>query len=250
MMNQKPIRWSSLRHLRQSAQHYRYFLEHGTDETPAMRIGSIVHGIILGSQHSFVIYEEARRGNAWKEFKAAHEGKRIITREEFDRGYEISKSVLANADARLLCKGAKERTISWSIDGRECSGTPDFAGNDLGELKITADARPEKLPWQAQRMGWLGQLEWYAHGLAAAGFQAPEQVQVIAVEPKPPYPVVVYNLTEAAREAGKRTWRLLWEQLMACERSDRWPGYCESVVPLDVNEQELELVIDGEEVAL
>lgn len=249
-----PVRWSNLHHLARSPKYYRHVLDNGLAETPAMRIGSIVHGHVLGSQHSFVVYEDDRKGNAWKEFKAAHEGRRIITRKEHDQGYEIAQAILRHPDARTLVRGTKERRIEWTMNGRACHGTPDFVrdGAALTDLKITADARPEKFIWQAQRMQWFGQLDWYRNGLKLGGYGEPRDLFIIGAEPKAPYDLVVYELTPAAVELGMRTWRLLWERLMVCEDSNEWPGYVQGVMPLDVpaDGEDLSLVIDGEEVDL
>jgi len=232
--------------------HYRYAIDHEIAETPAIRLGSIVHGIILGSQHAFVVYEGERRGKAWAEFKKDHSETRIITRDEHNRGIDIARAILACPDVKPLLAGAKkERRVEWQIAGRACAGTPDFVNSHLTELKITACAKPERLPYQAQRMGWLGQLRWYQSGLERAYGQAPEELFIIAAEPRPPHPVVVYQLTDGARDVGTRTWRLDWEQLMVCEASDHFPGYVQGVVPLEVQDgEDVALLVDGNEIEL
>ena len=97
-------------------------------------------------------------------------------------------------------------------------------------------------------MGYHAQLAWYADGAKAAGLVLAPRCYVVAVEMKPPHVVTCLELTDRALDMGRRAYRLWWERLMVCERSDYWPGYVEGIAPLDVPEDET-LWIDGEEVA-
>lgn len=245
-----PVRWSILKHMLRSPAHCRYAMDNGIPVTPAMRFGTVVGSIVLGSTSKFVIWDGGdRRGKEWKEFEAANAGTEIVKRCEYDEAYKVANAVLLNADARALLKGAKEQRISWEIAGRACTGTPDARPREIvADLKVTADARPERLHWHALKMGWLGQLAWYANGLELSG--APiREAYIIAVEPKPPFPVVVYEMTEAAMTTGRKQWRLAWERFRACEESGHWPGYVETIVPLEIPE-DVTLTIEGEEVPL
>ena len=71
---------------------------------------------------------------------------------------------------------------------------------------------------------------------------------LLAVESTAPYVVTVFRVTERALEQGRRTYRLWFERLMACEEADEWPGYVQSVVPLDVPESD-EVTFGEEEAA-
>lgn len=247
-MTLKPLHWSGLRHIAKSPAHYRYYLDHGVTVTAAMRFGSLVHAMVLGATRAFVVYPEARRGNVWKDFQAAHEGVEIVTAEEWQRASDCAFAVKANPNAAVLLKSLRERKLAWTFAGRECAGTVDLCGDVLSDLKVT-DADPARFPWHALRMGWPAQLTWYEQGVIESGGARPSALSLIAVEPKPPHVVQVYDLTERAAELGRRHWRLLFERLRVCEETDTWPGYCEGIMPLDAPEQ-CELTIDGEEVTL
>ena len=96
-------------------------------------------------------------------------------------------------------------------------------------------------------MGYHAQLAWYMDGVEAAGLPAPHDGYIVAVESKAPYAVVCYQLTPRAFDMGRRSYRLWLEQLAVCEQSNFWPGYVQSVTPLDVPEDET-LWINGEEI--
>jgi exodeoxyribonuclease VIII len=249
MSTSDPLRWSALRHMMRSPAHCRYYIEHGLEPTPAMKLGTLVHSIVLGATHKYVIWEGARRGKEWTEFRDAHT-EDIVTRDEFDRAYEIAHAVTTHPGARPYLRGIKEQTLNWEIAGRACTGTPDLRLKDIiSDLKITADARPEKMQWHALKMGWLAQAAWYMNAAATIGDPCGAAV-IVAVEPKPPFPVVIYELTARALVQGTKQWRLAFERYRICEDANDWPGYASCVQPLDTpDDDELILTIDGEEVA-
>jgi len=246
----KPVRWSHLKHIGRSPLHYKYALDNGVDETPAMRIGSAAHSMTLGGWRKFDVYDGIRRGKEWEKFRDSLDGDvTILNAKEAATARAVSQSIQTNPTACELLSGETEKSIAWEVNGRMCVGTPDaltLKACDLSDLKITADANPDRFMWHAMKQGWIAQLVWYKDGLLALGRNV-GNLFIVAVEAKPPHPVVVYQLSERAEEQGRKTWRLLFERLMVHEASDTWPGYSQSVVLLDTPE-EFSLQIDGEEV--
>jgi len=230
--------------------HYDYYKRTGITPTPAIKFGSLVHAMVLGATRAFVVYPEARRGNKWKQFQAEHEGVEIVTAAEWQRASDAAFAVRSHHEAGPLFQGTKEHTLEWTIAGRSCRGTPDVNGKNLVDLKVT-DANPAKFPWHARRMGWHCQLAWYRDGLAECG-TVPEQVCIVAVEPKAPHAVTVFDLTEAMLDLGRKQYRLLIERLNVCEESNYWPSYVEGIALFDVTEadEDFSLLIDGEEVTV
>lgn len=243
----RPVRWSELKHIRRSPAHYRYACEKGVTETSAMRVGAYVHQLVLGGIRKFRVYDGVRRGSSWEMFQAANETATILTLAEWAQATEIARAVHECEAAVRILDGIRERTIEWEVAGRFCIGTPDVAGESfVADLKVTNDASPSRFPWHARRQGWLGQLEWYANGLGGVA-----EAFLVAVESKPPYPVVVYMLTEAARDVGQRQWRSYFETLRVCEEADSWPGYSQGIAVLDVaDEEDVSLTVNGEEMTL
>jgi hypothetical protein len=248
-----PLRWSHLKHMGNSAAHYRYFLENPVKETDSMRLGSRVHDLVLkGGRNRFAIWEGGNRsGLDWKLFAAAHIDATILTANQEENAQAIATAVLCNDEAMAALFGCvTEQRRTWSIAGRECEGTPDAVGpSSVTDLKITNDTSPGRFPWHARRMGWLGQISWYDFG-AFAG-QA-ERLTLIAAPNVPPFDpklVTVYRLTPDAAEMGHRIWRSHFERLRVCEESDSWPGYSDCVVPFEVD-QDFTLHMNGEEISV
>jgi len=246
-----PLRWSALRYMAESPAHYRYYLDHPVEATPAMRFGALTHALVLGvAPQSFVVFDGVRRGNVWTEFKEAHGEVEIVSAEEWERASACADAVKADpVCGKLLRSGIKEHRIEWSINGRSCMGTPDVNGNILVDLKVTPFANPNRLSWHCRKMQWHTQLAWYKDGIKAQGGYV-EDVYLVTVTPKPPHLAVAYGLTPDTLTLGSRTWQALFERLLVCERTDEWPGYAQDVIPLDIEEDEFSLVIEGEEVSL
>jgi len=247
----KPVHWSQLRHMRESPATYLHHLTDPITATTAMRFGSLVHALVLGkAPRSFVVFDKPRRGNAWKDFKGSHDGLEIVTADEWERASNAADAVKTDAVCGpLLKQGVRESTIEWEVAGRTCAGTPDLNGGILVDLKVTPMLNPLKFPWHARKMGWAIQAVWYLDGLEATG-ETVSDAYLIAVDPKPPHLCVAYYLTERTIELGRKSWRTLFEKLLVCEKSNEWPGYAQSFVPLDLDDEEFELTIQGEAVEM
>lgn len=241
------LHWSKLRFMRQSPAHYQHFSRVPFTMTPAMKLGWLAHALVLGGEGP-VVWEGQRRGKAWLEFKEQHDPDRIVTASEMATAENIADAVQANPEARCVLEdGVPERTMEWAVAGRVCAGRTDVAGLGLTELKVT-DCDPAKFPWHARRMGWHGQLAWYGEGARIAHGVEFDRYSVVAVEPKPPHAVCVYDLSERTTEEGTRLWRSLFDRLLVCEASDEWPGYSQTILPWDVPEEdEVTLIIGGKE---
>lgn len=251
-MSLSPIRFSHLKLMAKSPLHFRYAADEAGEQTLSMRLGSFSHALLFG-QPLAVYTGKVRRGKEWDEFEAAHTGKAIVNRREYDEARRMADSVLSCREAvELLNCGPREQTIDWSILGRSCSGTPDVRGSEfIVDLKTTRDSDPERFVRDGLRRCYHAQLAWYMDGVIASGLGIPTRAAIVAVESAPPHPVTVLHLTDRAIEQGRRLCRLWMERLLTCEASDSWPGYAQTGVPFDVpDDDDLVLKIGGEEVEI
>lgn len=238
------LHWSILKRMAQSPAHLLHAYMHPTEPTAAMRFGTLVHALVLGGD--VVVYEGERRGNAWRDFAEAHEGRTIVTAKERDAAARVADAVLASTVAAPLLVGERERAWQASLYGRRCGGRIDVAGAAATvELKTTNDAEPYRFQRACLRMGYAAQLAWYQDARRELG-EDPGEAFIVGVETKAPYPVTVLRVTPRALDGGRKLNRLWVERLEACEASDEWPGYAQSVLDLDVVE-DAGLIIDGEE---
>lgn len=242
------VRFSTLKRIALSPAHYRAAVEEPFASSAAMRHGTLIHAICLGGD--FVVYDGERRGKSWQTFAEEHEGRTIVTRAEHDRAMECARVVMTHPIAGPLLRGQREIELRWEWCGRACGGRLDVLGPSfVNDLKTTTRSEPGWFGRHALRMHYHVQAAWYREGARQNGHTA-DAAYLTAVEIKPPYAVTVMRLTERALEEGERIARLWMERLLGCEAVGEWPEYAQSVIDLDVpDEQEFLFAEDAEEEA-
>lgn len=239
-----PVRFSNLRHMSRSPLHYRSNILLPRAQSALMRFGKLCHCLVLGGE--VVVWDHDRRGKDWKQFEAENDGAFIVTRAEHDRAYDVAEAVKNHHRAAELLDGDRELTIPWAIGDRACLSHLDVLGRDVVELKVCSTTQPDRLRRACLGMSYHGQLGFYSDAAAFIG-REPRGHYIVGVEPQPPYAVTVLRVTPRAIDAGKRLCRLWLEQLRTCEDSDSWPGYVQTDVDLDIDD-DTNITIDGEEV--
>ena len=240
----EPIHFTNLKKFALSAAHYRASVDSPAPVTPSMRFGSLVHHVYAGEP--VLVYDGERRGNAWKEFEARHEGQEIFTVKERDKALRCADSLRKHPHAVEVLRGEIERHIEWQYLGRQCSSRLDVLGSDyVTDLKTTNCAEPGRF-WRAARgrFAYHAQLAFYGQAATQIGRTIREHY-IVAVETAPPFEVVVLRLKPRALVEGEKLCRSWFERLLMCESSNDWPGYSQCVLDVDV-EEDLELTIDGE----
>ena len=253
-----PLRHGRLKKIGQSPAHFAADVER---EAAFFEKGSGAHSVLLGGKRLVVWDEKSddgnqrpRRSKDYSAFAAANAGALVLLPKQYDQVAGMVASVRANPLAMRVLSGVKERTVFWTLNGRECRGTPDVDGGVyVTELKTTKSSDPRRFPWDARKLGYNGALAWYMDGLAMqrGRTEMPEVAYIVAVESSAPYVVTVFRLTAKALDKARRTNRLWFEQLQACEAAGEFPGYSQSIVDLDEPEVEEDAptLIFGEEEA-
>lgn len=245
-MGLDPVRISRLKLIARSPLHYAYAT---VEETLAMERGSAVHSLVLGGQPVIAWRKVSdagnpcpRRGKDYDAFEADNPGALILTADAFDEAACIADAIKSHNLAMGVLEGEHEIEKAWRFGKRACAGRLDnLAPTHVADLKITQSSEPTKVMWQALRMGWFAQLPWYLDGVLASGTGTPEAAYIVAVEPKAPYAVSVLRFSDRAIEQGRRTYRSWLERLLVCEDTDEWPAYAQSIVELDVPDNDVAL---------
>ena len=237
----QPVRYSNLRAMAKSPAHYLAAVHGERTDTPGMRLGRLVHSLVLEGGSGVVVWDGERRGNSWKEFKAANDCAEIVTAKEAGQGEAIAAAVLAHPVAARLLRGPdvqNERREVWSMDGLDCALRYDALGPTwLADLKTTTDAEPRAFLRHAGRMNYHAQCAWYRSALVNLGNRI-DDVYLVAVETDPPYAVTPLHLTAAVLDQGELLWRGWWQRLLTCQMSNLWPGYAAAPIEWELNEWE------------
>jgi hypothetical protein len=243
--------WSDLKEMGRSPAHYRTAVLRARRFDPRYAHGSLFHAVTLGTE--YIVYEGERRGNAWKDFATANEGKLIATEKELARVIPMAKAVLEHPHAMPLLRAShREFYGQVHVFGRKCAFTVDAYDEKTGlltELKSTKFARPDWLAKECRRRKYHAQLAWYRDMLAALG-KPVNGCRIVAVESSPPHPVVVLRLTPELLAQGESLNGIWLNELQTCEENDRWPGYADEPIDLDVElagETDLDLIFGDED---
>lgn len=234
--DEEPVRFSKLRLIGLSAAHYACGYR---EETGPMRKGTALHAYMLGGGDKIVVYKGVRnrKFKAWQEFQKENADKHIVSPTEVKDVHGARRALERHQRAMdLLDDGIQETRITWDFDGRKCAGTPDVVRPKNGrkrvvELKMVKTSEPWR--FKRQRTDAAFQCSWYADGLVRCNQYEPgpvDEAYVVAVEMKPPHNVTVFRVRESMLLKGRRVWRMWWEQLRVCERSNYFPGYAETDV--------------------
>jgi hypothetical protein len=246
-----PVRFSNLKCMGASPEHYLQAIQGGFVATPSMQLGSAVDALVYATQPVVAYPGPVRRGKAYDAFLLEHDHAIVLTAKDLALAHGMARGIERNPKAVLVRDGQRQRTIEWKINGRACRGTPDvFTLRTVSDLKTTQCSDPDRFRWHARKYAYHAQLAWYRNGLVLSELASPEEAFIVAVESKRPHTTTVFRLTERALEIGNRTWRLWWERLMVCEDSEHFPGYREGIVDLDIDEYDgadgFELTMGGE----
>lgn len=242
-----PVHFSDLSCLALSPAHFKASVEAGVKVTKDMRIGTIVHHMVLGPHRTrpVVLYEdgEDRKGNAYKSWARAHHAANpkaeLVTRPEWAEAKVIAAAVHADPQARRLLDGARrEVSLTWDLDGILCETDGiDIVGDGyICDLKKTNSTEPGQMQRHGAKYHWHCQIVHYATAAAAHKIDTSKGLFVMGVEADPPHCVTVLQLSEPTINSAKRTLGIWLEKLRVARDNDHWPGYTQAVVPFDLPE--------------
>ena len=243
--NGDPVNWSTLKHIRTSPKHYRHALTHPRKDTDALLLGRLVHCAVYEPEQVGKRYiKEPRLHRGMKDetaFARGYEGGRE-TAEQFDamcttldvvpaeiwaRAHACRDAILADPfGAAFVTGGYSEQRIEWVDEqtGIECRGRVDHVNGRLSDLKTAQTVDPRMFGSAAARYGYHAQMAWYLDGLEANGISMQVPPALVTVESSEPYDVVVYELSDADLDAGRRIYGECLDTLALCRMTGQWPG--------------------------
>lgn len=253
---------SRLSLLRRSPAHMRYAIDHPSEPTPAMRLGTAAHLAILqpelfegrylvagrcvqltakGRGPQCTRPGVARWGGNWLCTQHAlpldpDRDMEIITADDATRIAGMVEALRAHGAASLFttpCQGPAEVSAVWQDpETREgCKLRADKlcpALNVVVDVKTAEDASPDAFARSIETYGYARQAAHYLRGLAALG-EAYESFVFVVIEKSPPHAVGVYRLDDESLELGDGQMRRALDTYAQCERSGVWPAYGDAI---------------------
>jgi hypothetical protein len=231
------VHFSDLKLMALSAAKYRWAIEHPSEETRAMRIGTAVHHLVLGGSARVAVWEGDRRKKGYAEWETAQDGATCLTRAEADEAQATADAVLAHEGAQMLLAGCVcEQPLAWEWQGIEFAtrGIDAYAPGRIVELKTTKSSQPDRFMRDATARAYHAQLALYRIGLRATGIDI-NRAAIIAVENNQDHDVTILELSERTLQEGEKLLVSWCERYRACVAARIWPGYVQSPVVWDVD---------------
>lgn len=173
-----PVRFSALKNMARSPQHYQHAAQFSDDPQPLCRkLGTVTHALVF-EPHKVVVYrggslkvEKVKRGRKgkkgepdqpsttitveqkfgptrsgvfWKQFAKDNADKVIASPSEYETSARMAEALHANSlIAPLLFSPGMvvEQRIQWQFNGRWCAGTPDVRGLAEGYGLVVPDLK-------------------------------------------------------------------------------------------------------------
>jgi len=232
---------SQLDNMAKSPAHYLASLTTPRKETPAMRLGTLFHGLVLEPDRVKIAVaptcdKRTKDGKAtWEAFCAQNQGAETVTAEEGEMLLGMVASVWAHPAAAVLLAGpGVAEGSAWWVDeqsGELCRCRPDFYREDgiIVDLKSTDDASPDGFSRSIAKYGYHRQAAMYSDGVAMATGKQVKGFVFVACEKKAPFAVSVFQLDMQGEEAGRIQYRALLKDLADCKCSDKWPAYSDRI---------------------
>lgn len=242
--------WSRLKNLGRSPAHYRHALLQPREDTEALKNGRANHTAVFEPQRfarTVAVWDGGRRsGKVWDAFRKTNADKDILTKDEYDQLIGMQRAVRQHPVAgRYLQRGRAEVSVLWTHVVKPLGGIPgysipcksraDYLVPDccIVDLKTCRDASPSAFGRAAFNFEYHAQAAYYVDAVAAVTGKRLPYI-IIAAELAPPCVVQVYRIPEHVLAAGRDRYSSLLYQLNECRTQDRWDGYADEEMDLEL----------------
>jgi exodeoxyribonuclease VIII len=238
--------WSRTKNIGRSPAHYIHAMLEPRADKAAYRNGRANHTAVLEPEKfasTVAVWDGGRRASkAWDAFSEANADRDILTQAEYEQLLGMQRAVRQHPIAsKYLQRGRAEVSILWTCADplmpglvTPCKSRLDYLAPDwIVDLKTCRDASPAAFSRAAFNFEYHAQAAFYVDAVAAVTGKRLPYI-IVAAELAPPCVVQVYRLPEHVLAAGRERYRTLLARLAVCRREDRWGGYAEDEIDLEL----------------
>jgi hypothetical protein len=239
----KALNPSTLVHGRVSMKHLLHAWNNPGEETDDMRIGTLTHMLCFEPDRvldEVAVWDGVRRGKEWVSFQAENAGRLIMTEKQSEAAAAVAQSVVKHPLVqRYIEQGLFEYTVQTVEHGLRCKGRIDWIGttpgfNCLMDLKTCRDARAYQFGASAASFGYHVKMACYWRWFRETTGKDPGKVLFVAAEKKPPFDVVVYEMSEHQLEEGWKIASGIIERVAECVETGHFPGIADDLQQLEL----------------
>lgn len=213
---------------------------HGKRPSRAMELGTVVHGMVLGTGQPVDVHEfKDWTTNKAKEAKAASiaAGHVPMLTDKHAEAVAIAEAVLKHPTAGpLLAEGDSELSGFWFDEEfgvwRRCRWDHLTPYGEIADLKTCASAAPADIAKSLFNFGYYQQAAWYADGYTALLGKEPRDFLFVFVQAEPPYLVTIARLPDEHVELGRKRNREALERYADCTAAGVWPAWSEDIIDI------------------
>ena len=245
------VRRSDLWRMEDSAEKFRYFLDHPVEQTTAMAFGSACHKMILepndfGSEYAVApqVDKRTKEGKAaWEAFCAENDGKTVLSTADIETMQEMKEALERCPLAKKLIRGKGDTEAAFFWTDPETKEKCKIKVDRLVKFnrrwyvidyKTTQTAETFRFNSDIWKLGYYLQAGMYCEGVKIAKkLKKLPGFLFVAQEKKPPYSVNVIEVGEEVMNAGLVKYHELLDKMHQCKVLDLWPGYLQGDVPND-----------------
>jgi hypothetical protein len=225
---------------------FKHAREHPHAATKAMDLGTVVHGLVLGTGQEVMVLEwDDYRTKAAKEARDyyAAKGKLPMLAKEYAEAQAIAQAVKEHDVAGgLFAEGDAEVSGFWQDPETgiwlrmRTDWTTHFGSPTIVDFKTTADVSPDEFARSAAKYGYHRQDPHYRDGLAADLECDPDEIDFVfvAVDVNAPHLVMVYRLDDEAVSLGREQNKIAREIYRDCTESGNWPTWDDGIAGLSL----------------
>ena len=255
----KAVSQSALKSGLRSMAHMRHYLDHPSEPTDVMNLGTLVHSGVLeektvayryavepGSLIDGIDAKVPKATKAYKEryaeWAATVTGREIVTQDQYDSMAGMVSSLLDNPIANALFGrgGGREAAMFWTCPdtGLRCKGLVDCMVDDkaptIADLKTTRDASSDEFVRSIVRYGYHIQAWWYLRGRKILTGNGDANFVVVAVENTPPYGTNVFEIGGKWLKIGAVDGMRVLREYAKCVETGIWPSYPAQILEPEV----------------
>lgn len=241
---------SALKLVNRSPAHYKAWIDGRAEDkdSPALAFGRVFHCALLEpdifaaryvAMPKFGDLRNADNKKAKAAWETEHAGADPITFDDMLTITNMVEAVKAHPLAgQMIRDGEAEMTLGWTDEetGLSCKSRLDYYVRDLAmivDAKSTEDASWDSFRRDVAKYSYHRQDALYRS--AALALELPVQhFALLAVEKSEPHGVAIYTLDSEGIGRGYQAARRDIDTLAHCMKTNRWPGYPETITEIEV----------------